>query len=89
MTARKPSLAANSRHVAANRWQSAAFCGVAARRLVRKLVSMEALERRRAHNRACKREIPTPVQSLATHSRATRRTRDESFDPKSDIAKST
>jgi hypothetical protein len=38
------SLAAKAEHVAANWWQSATFCGFAARRSVRKNVSMEALK---------------------------------------------
>jgi hypothetical protein len=50
---------------------------------------MKALEE---HARATARasvEIRTPVQSLATHSRATRRTGGASFDMKSDTAEST
>jgi hypothetical protein len=63
--------------------------GFATRRLVRKIVSMEALERCGACDRAASEEIRTSVQSLATHSRAVRRTRDASFDVKSEIAEST
>jgi hypothetical protein len=57
--------------------------------LVRKTVSMEALEK---HARAITRasvEIRTPVQSFAAHARATRSNGDAPFDMKSDSAEST
>jgi hypothetical protein len=75
--------------VAANWWQSATFCGFAARHWLRKTVSMEALEE---HARVIARasvEIRTPVQSLAAHSRATGRTRDTSLNMKSVAAERT
>jgi hypothetical protein len=87
--ANKRSHAAKTRRVAANWWQSATFRGFAARRLARKIVSMEALARHGARNRRASEEIRTPVQSLAAHSKATRVTDGASFDLKSDITKST
>jgi hypothetical protein len=82
-------LAARTGHVAANRWQSAMFCGFAPHRSLRKTVSMEVLERRGPGNTHASAEIHTPVQSLATHASATRRTRDASFETKSGISEST
>jgi hypothetical protein len=70
------SLAANLRHVAAKRRQSAAFCSVATRGLMPKTVSMETLERRGPSRARASAEIRTPVPSLTTHAGATRRTRD-------------
>jgi len=83
------SLAANFRHLAANRRQMAAFCGFGARRLVRKTVSMEALKSCSAINHRARMQIRTRVQSLAGHSSATRSTGGASFDMKSESAEST
>jgi hypothetical protein len=47
--------------------------------LVRKTVSIEALERCSANNARSSVEIRTPVQSLAAHASATRRTHDASL----------
>jgi hypothetical protein len=62
---------------------------LAAHRSARKTVSMEVVERCSASNHRASAEIRTAVQSLATHARATRRTRDASFETKSDTAEST
>jgi hypothetical protein len=85
----KWSLAARTGHVAANWWQSATFRGFAARRLARKIVSMKALAGCNASNHSYRKEIRTPVQSLATHSSATHSAGDASFDMKSETAEST
>jgi hypothetical protein len=87
--ANKRSLAARTGHVAANWWQSAAFCGFAARSLVRKIVSTEALERCSASKARSSVQIRTRVQSLAMHATAARSTGDESFGMNSGIPEST
>jgi hypothetical protein len=63
--------------------------GFAARRLVRKTVSMQALEAMARAITGAAWKIRPRVQLLATHSRATRSRRNASFDLKSDAAEST
>jgi hypothetical protein len=64
----------------------AAFCGFAARRSRRKNVSMEAVMPHDATNCPLTREIGTPVQSLAAHSKAMRGPSPVSFGTKSGAA---
>jgi hypothetical protein len=70
----RASLAANFRHVAANRRRVAAFCRLAARHRSWKSVSMQALGGFGAIDRARAHEIRPPVQALGRHSAIMRAT---------------